>query len=72
MGTLECRMRPSPQRRSEMPTMPLLLLSRDAWRKILEVDRRWRSGIAGYLHASRRNLQVGRLPSCTPRTARPS
>ena len=26
------------QRRSEMPTMPLPLLSRDAWRKILEVD----------------------------------
>jgi len=30
------------QRRSEMPTMPLPLLSRDAWRKILEVDRRCR------------------------------
>jgi len=25
-----------------------------------------------YLHASSRNLQVGRLPSCPPRTARPS
>ena len=60
MGTLECRMPWSLQRRSEMPTMPLLRLSWDAWRKILEVDRRWRLDQAEFFNAIRRN-QSSRL-----------